>query len=101
ATDLPSRVWFPSFNVQEGTDYGTPRDRDGGDLDGTRAESDERLLAGVQLPLRRDDLPAGQPSPQGAPAHRARQAPPAGPLGREPGALLRLDPPQPADQRAR
>ena len=70
---------------------------------GGRAGSavDRRLLAGVQLPVGRDDLPPGQPAAEGAAAGRARQAPAARPLGVEPCALLRVGAPQPDDPRAR
>ena len=43
----------------------------------------------------------GQPAAAGAADDRARQAPAARPLGREPGALVRLGAPEPADRRAR
>ena len=54
------------------------------------AAPDRCLVARVQLPLRRHDLSAGQPAAQGAAEARAREAPPARPLGREPGAVLRV-----------
>ena len=54
-----------------------------------RAGVDERLLAGLQLPLGGDDLPQGQPAAAAAPRGRRRQASAARPLGREPGAVVR------------
>ena len=63
-----------------------------------RAAEDRRLLAGEQLPRPRDDVPEGQPAPEGAAQAGARQGPAARPLGRQPGPGLRLHPPEPGDQ---
>ena len=52
---------------------------------GRGAAQDRRLLARVQLPRRRHDLPARQPAAARAAQGRARQAAPARPLGRQPG----------------
>ena len=66
-----------------------------------RAAPHARLVACLQLPRRRDDLPARQ-SPVARAAHRrSRQASAARPLGREPGAVVRLDAPEPAHQARR
>ena len=70
-------------------------------LAGRRAALMRRLLAGLQLPGGRHDLPAGQPAAAGAAADGARQAPPARPLGRQPRAVVRLGAPQPADRARR
>ena len=53
------------------------------------------LLAGLQLPVGRSDLPARQPAAQGAAQARARQAAPARPLGHDARPQLPLRPPQP------
>ena len=55
-----------------------------------RAAPDRCLVARLQLPLRRHDLSARRPAAQGAAEARAREASPARPLGREPGAVLRV-----------
>ena len=55
-----------------------------------RAAPDRCLVASLQLPLRRHDLSARRPAAQGAAEARAREASPARPLGREPGAVLRV-----------
>ena len=63
-----------------------------------RTAEDRRLLAGVQLPRPRDDVPEGQPAPEGAAQAGARQGPAARPLGGQPGPGLLLHPPEPGDQ---
>ncbi len=65
------------------------------------ARADERVLARLQLPLGRDDLPEGQPAAAPAAAGRRHQAPAARPLGREPGAVVRVGAPEPADRQER
>ena len=65
------------------------------------AAQDARLLAGRQLPVRRPDLPDGQPAPEGAAAAQARQAAPARPLGHHVGPELPLRPPEPGHQEVR
>ena len=62
-----------------------------------RAAPHRRLVAGGQLPVRRPDLPDGQPAAARAAAARARQATPARALGHHARAELRLRPPQPGD----
>ncbi len=60
-----------------------------------------RLVAGRQLPDRRPDLPDGQPAAAGAADRRAHQAAAAGPLGDQPGVVLRLRARVPAGPRDR
>ncbi len=55
------------------------------------------LVARGELPVRRPDLPPRQPAPAPAAGARPDQAPPAGPLGHDPGAQPDLRPPQPRD----
>src|SRR4051794_10962716 len=54
-----------------------------------------RLLARRDLPPGRPDLPARQPAAAPAVAPRARQTPPARPLGHHAGPELRVRPPEP------
>ena len=72
-----------------------------GPLAADELRAPERLVARRQLPVGRPDLPARQPAPARAAAHRARQAAPAGPLGHDARAELRLRPPQPRHPRQR
>ena len=86
STDAPSRP--------QGADPDGPLSAQG-------AGADARLLAGVQLPRRSGmiylkDNPLLREPLEG----RARQAPAARPLGREPGAVVRVDAPEPADHQA-
>jgi len=66
-----------------------------------RARRDARLLAGLQLPGGRHDLPARQPAPAGAPAAGAHQGAAPRALGGEPRPVVRLHPPEPGDPRPR
>ena len=72
---------------------------DAGIRAGTAA--DECVLAGVQLPVGRNDLPAGQPAAEAAAAARARQASAARALGHEPRAVVRVGAPEPPDSQGR
>ena len=66
-----------------------------------RTSADRRVVAGRELPLRRADLPHGQPTAARGPAAGARKAATTGTLGHHTRAELRLRPPQPGDHRAR
>jgi hypothetical protein len=59
-----------------------------------------RVLARRQLPVRRTDLPARQPTPAHAVARRPRQASAARPLGHHPRAELHLRAPESRDRRS-
>src|SRR4051794_12791850 len=63
-----------------------------------RGAQARRLLAGLQLPLGRADLPARQPAAEGAAAAGAHQAPTARPLGHVAGLEHALRPPEPGHQ---
>src|SRR5580693_4915277 len=65
------------------------------------AFSHRRVLARLQLPDRRSDLPDGESAPAPAAAGGAHQAAPARPLGDIAGAEFCLCASQPADWRAR
>ena len=62
-----------------------------------RAADAARLLARRQLPVRRPDLPDGQPAAERAAAAGGHQAAAARPLGHDPGPQPPLRPPQPGD----
>ena len=55
----------------------------------------------MQLPVGGDDLPEGQPPAERAVEDGAREAPAPRPLGREPGAVVRVGAPEPDDRQAR
>ena len=55
----------------------------------------------MQLPVGGDDLSEGQPAAERAVEDRAREAPAPRPLGREPGAVVRVGAPEPNDRQAR
>ena len=65
------------------------------------AFSHRRVLASLQLPDRRPDLPDGESAAARAAPRRAHQAAPARPLGHVAGAEFYLRASQPADSRAR
>ena len=66
-----------------------------------RSPQDRRLLARLQFPQPRDDLPARQSPAAGTPPARAHQEPPARPLGIEPRPVLYLCAPQSPHQEVR
>ncbi len=68
---------------------------------GRRPRPRRRLVARRQLPVRRPDLPAGQPAAARAAVARPRQAPPARPLGHDARPEPHLRPSQPRDPRPR
>src|SRR5262249_33162484 len=72
----------------------------GGSAVGPGARVDARLLVRVQLPLGGNDLSQRQSAPEGAGTDRAHQAPPAGTLGSQSGALIRVGPSEPGDRQA-
>ena len=55
----------------------------------------------MQLPVGGDDLPEGQPPAERAVEDRAREAPAPRPLGRQPGAVVRVGAPEPNDRQVR
>ena len=100
----------PGLDEQRGA-VRSARDGSAGSPDPRRARAgppfrrsagpDGRLLAGLELPLRRPDLSLRQPAAREAAPARARQAAPARALGHDAGPELRLRPPQPRHPRAR
>ncbi len=69
--------------------------------DESGAGSDRQLVASLQLPVGRHDLPSGQPAAQDPAEGGAREATLARPLGLEPGAIVRLGALEPRDQTRR
>src|SRR5262249_27392878 len=88
-------------NRGSGTEDRCRQGRGGRSAFGRRVAQDARLLARRQLPVRRPDLPDGQPAPEGAVAAEARQAAPARALGHHVGPELPLRPPEPGHQGVR
>ena len=80
-----------AFGKARATVQGSPLSR-------RRTAEDRRLLAGVQLPRPRHDLPEGESAAEGAAQAGARQGPPARPLGHQPRPGVLLHPPEPGDQ---
>src|SRR5262245_11014367 len=96
----PNRLEWEIDSDTTGSDQGA---REGPDRSTVRqrAEADGRVLARLQLPLGRNDLPQGQSVGASTAGSRGCETPFAGPLGREPGAVVRVAASESAHQQAR